>query len=114
MRCSLARAGADRDSEGDFKRIGERDDMPIMPSLKDRELGDVEIMSFDAVQDERYLSHDGTSSWDYLVNDGSFVVRAGSDVRMRENKALLPPIAMRRRRLDELVVLGELPGAQDR
>ncbi|KQT48167.1 hypothetical protein ASG47_07290 [Devosia sp. Leaf420] len=85
------------------------------PQVTDeREDPDVEIVDFTGAQDDHYLSYDGISAWGYLLADGSFVVRAGSDMRMRENQALLPPIAMRRRKLTQLGVLADMPGLQDR
>lgn len=88
--------------------------LPVQSPPEEREDTDVELVSFDSRQDEHYLAYDGISCWGYLAADGAFVVRAGSDVRMRENQALLPPIAMRRRKLGQLGVLAELPGVHDR
>lgn len=75
---------------------------------------DIEIVAFAGSQDEHYLSYDSISAWGYLASDGTFVVRAGSDMRMRENQALLPAIATRRRKLVQMGVLADLPGTPDR
>lgn len=88
--------------------------LPQQAPAEEREDADVEIVDFMGVQDEHYLSYDGISAWGYLGPDGTFVVRAGSDMRMRENQAILPPIASRRRKLSKMGVLAELPGMQDR
>ena len=88
--------------------------VPMPVPAEEREEGDVEIVHFSGSQDEHFLSYDSMSCWGYLLQDGSFVVRAGSDMRRRENQAILPPIASRRRKLTQLGVLAELPGSEDR
>jgi hypothetical protein len=88
--------------------------MPVPTATEEKEEGDVEIVHFSGSQDEHFLSYDSMSCWGYLLPDGSFVVRAGSDMRRRENQAILPPIASRRRKLTQLGVLAEMPGSEDR
>ena len=88
--------------------------MPISAAVEDRDDGVVEVVATAGVHpDEHALDYDGCWSWGYPHADG-FVVRAGSDVRRRENAALLPGMIARRRRLLELGVLGEMPGVTDR
>ncbi|NGP16517.1 GIY-YIG nuclease family protein [Devosia aurantiaca] len=65
------------------------------------------------IEDEHELSYDGVWARGYPT-DGGFVVRAGSDVRMREGAALLAGVSGRRRLLADRGVLGELPGVTDR
>nr|WP_314257269.1 hypothetical protein [uncultured Devosia sp.] len=84
--------------------VDEADDNTDMLIVESAGIGD----------DEHSLSYDGLWSWGYSTADGGFVVRAGSDVRRRENSALLQPVADRRRKLAELGVLGEMPGVTDR
>jgi hypothetical protein len=64
-------------------------------------------------QDEHELVYDAIWARGYPHRDG-FVVRAGSDVRRRENAGLLAPMAERRRFLLNAGVLGEMPGVSDR
>lgn len=88
--------------------------MPLLASSEDRDDGVVEVVDAGGVHpDEHSLDYCGCWSWGYPV-PGGFVVRAGSDVRRRQNAALLPGMAARRRRLLELGVLGEMPGVTDR
>lgn len=63
--------------------------------------------------DEHELNYDGIWARGFPHRDG-FVVRAGSDVRRRENSALLAPMAERRRFLRQEGALGEIPGITDR
>lgn len=63
--------------------------------------------------DEHELIYDGVWARGYALPDG-FVVRAGSDIRRRENAALLGPMTERRRYLLRCGVLGEIPGVLDR
>jgi len=88
--------------------------LPVPTVVEDRDDGVVEVVATAGVHpDEHALDYDGCWSWGYPDADG-FVVRAGSDVRRRENAALLPGMIARRRRLLELGVLGEMPGVTDR
>lgn len=66
------------------------------------------------VEDEHELSYDGIWSRGYPTTEGGFIVRAGSDIRRRENGALLPAISNRRRMLEAKGVLGSIPGVTDR
>mgnify|MGYP004517047039 CR=1 FL=1 len=89
--------------------------MPVTPPVEDNDGGDVEIVDISGFgDDEHSLSYDGLWCWGHPTPAGGFVVRAGSDVRRRENGALLPGVAARRRRLAQLGVLGEMPGVNDR
>lgn len=63
--------------------------------------------------DEFELTYDGIWARG-AAHPSGFLVRAGSDIRRRENAALLTPIADRRRWLQRQSVLGELPGVRDR
>lgn len=88
---------------------------PCTMVTDDRDDGAVEIVQAGGVHpDEHLLSYDNIWAWGYPTVDGKFVVRAGSDVRRRENTALLPPVAARRKRLAELGLLGEMAGVTDR
>lgn len=88
---------------------------PTGPAIDDRDDGSVEIVQSAGVHpDEHSLSYDNIWAWGYPTSDGKFVVRAGSDVRRRQNAALLPAVAARRRRLVELGLLGEMAGVTDR
>jgi hypothetical protein len=88
--------------------------MPIYSAVDDRDDGLVELVDSGGVHpDEHALDYDRCWSWGYPVVDG-FVVRAGSDVRRRQNAALLPGISARRNRLLEAGLLGEMPGVTDR
>lgn len=59
------------------------------------------------------LVYDGIWARGFQHRDG-FVVRAGSDIRRRENSALLGPMSERRRFLQREQALGEIPGVGDR
>jgi len=82
----------------------------------EREEGVVEVTleTSGAVEDEHELVYDGVWARGYPTSDGGFVVRAGSDIRIREGAALLPGISSRRRMLSERGVLGTMPGITDR
>lgn len=90
--------------------------LPFASAEPEREEGVVEVqadLSGDA-EDEHELTYDGIWSRGYPTADGGFIIRAGSDIRRRENAALLPPVSIRRRMLAEKGVLGALPGVTDR
>lgn len=88
---------------------------PCAAAHEERDDGAVEIVQSGGVHpDEHSLCYDNIWAWGYPTPDGKFVVRAGSDVRRRQNAALLPPVAARRRRLSELGLLGEMAGVTDR
>lgn len=82
----------------------------------EREEGVVEVTleASATVEDEHELIYDGVWARGYPTTDGGFVVRAGSDIRVREGLALLPGISTRRRMLAERGVLGTMPGVTDR
>lgn len=83
-------------------------------NLDDIDPGNVELVpSPGLTEDEHALSYDNIWAWGYPLPDG-FVIRAGSDIRRRENQALRSGVALRRRQLSELGVLGEMPGVTDR
>lgn len=64
--------------------------------------------------DEHELTYDTCWARGYPAADGGFVLRAGSDIRVREGVALLPTVSGRRRLLSERGVLGTMPGVTDR
>lgn len=78
------------------------------------ELIEVEANASLISEDEHELTYDGVWSRGYPTADGGFLVRAGSDIRRRENGALLPNISQRRKTLAAMGVLGTLPGVADR
>jgi hypothetical protein len=82
----------------------------------ERDEGVIEIQSdlTGNPEDEHELSYDGIWSRGYPTADGGFIIRAGSDIRRRENGALLPAISNRRRMLETKGVLGSMPGVSDR
>lgn len=63
--------------------------------------------------DEYELSYDGVWARGFQHHQG-FVIRAGSDVRRRENAALLTGMSERRKFLMRSGCLGEIPGIADR
>lgn len=88
-------------------------DQPTPPSSDE---GVVEVQpNFSGMpEDEHELVYDSLWARGYPSADGGFVVRAGSDIRVREGAALLPGISNRRRLLADRGVLGTLPGITDR
>lgn len=87
-----------------------QDDVPAI-----RDEGIVEVTGDIALgaHDEHELTYDGIWARGFPTIDG-WIVRAGSDVRRRENLALLPTVVSRRRLLLEKGVLTQLPGVSDR
>ncbi len=92
-------------------------DAPHLPAApaEQRDEGVVAISegASSANEDEHELTYDSIWARGYPTNNG-WIVRAGSDVRRRENAALLPPVANRRRMLLERGILGSMPGVDDR
>lgn len=95
-------------------------DAPNLPfealPAAEKEDGVVEVRpeGFGHSEDEHELVYNGVWARGHPTADGGFVIRAGSDVRMREGAALLPGITGRRRMLADRGVLGSLPGVTDR
>lgn len=90
--------------------------LPWDASVLDPEVGVVEVTleASNDHEDEHELLYDGLWARGYPTSDGGFIVRAGSDIRVREGLALLPGISSRRRMLAERGVLGTIPGVTDR
>lgn len=90
--------------------------LPFASAEPEREEGVIEVqadLTGDA-EDEHELTYDGIWSRGYPTADNGFIIRAGSDIRRRENTALLAAVSSRRRMLAEKGVLGVLPGVTDR
>lgn len=90
--------------------------LPLAAIVPDHELEAAVRLDFDiegTLGDEHELNYDGIWARGFPHRDG-FVVRAGSDVRRRENSALLGPMSERRRFLQREGALGEIPGVTDR
>lgn len=96
-------------------RALDRHYLPQAMPEPERDEGSVEVLlDFSgSPEDEHELVYDGIWSRGYPTDEG-FMIRAGSDIRRRENSALLPAVASRRRLLAEKGVLGTLPGVSDR
>lgn len=92
-------------------------DAQHVPTLltEEKEEGVVEVTGeiLGGINDEHELTYDNMWARGYPTTDG-WIVRAGSDVRRRENMALLPTVASRRRMLLDRGVLGSIPGVGDR
>lgn len=90
--------------------------LPFSCEHADPDEGVIEVRSESLAdaEDEHELSYGGIWSRGYPTADGGFVIRAGSDIRRRENNALLPAVSNRRRMLAEKGVLGSMPGVTDR
>lgn len=90
--------------------------LPLAASVQDTEPDSAVRLDFDmegTMADEHELTYDGLWARGFPHMDG-WVVRAGSDVRRRENSALLGPMSERRRFLQREGALGEIPGVVDR
>lgn len=83
---------------------------------QEREDAVVEVRSDNgsAMHDEHELTYDSCWARGYPTSDGGFILRAGSDIRVREGVALLPTVSSRRRLLADRGALGEMPGVADR
>ena len=84
----------------------------VMPEV-DETLVRLDFDMVDTPVGEFELVYDGIWARGFQHRDG-FVVRAGSDVRRRENSALLGSMSERRRFLQRERALGEIPGVVDR